>query len=81
MHRQSCHGEIVSLQALFDEWEVHSPLAVGSSLIGDLNVHQKKWSCYSNRSSPEGALMQQMCTSRALFFKRVKKTYSQSALA
>ena len=47
-------GEGDSIRRFKDELEELSSLAVGTLVIGDLNIHHKKWLKYSARNSAEG---------------------------
>jgi len=51
---------------LAEELQVHRAAAVGTAIIGDINVHSKRWLKYSTGESPEGALLQDICLSAGL---------------
>ena len=36
-------GEALSVQTLEQEWSVHSENAVGTLIVGDINVHSQAW--------------------------------------
>ena len=38
-----------------------SPLGFGHVVMGDMNIHHKKWLKYSNADSPEGDLLRSIC--------------------
>jgi hypothetical protein len=54
-------GEVVSIESFETEWQEHCNAALGSVILGDLNLHHKGWLRYSSRNSTEGALMRKIC--------------------
>ena len=42
-YRPPCHGECESIRSLWTEWELLAPKAVGTIIIGDINVHHTRW--------------------------------------
>ena len=52
--------------ALSDELKAHRSSAVGTAIIGDVNVHIRRWLRFSSGESPEGILLQDICLSAGL---------------
>jgi hypothetical protein len=50
-------GEVNSIESCRDELRRLRPQALGSILVGDLNVHQRSWLTFSLRDTPEGGLL------------------------
>ena len=46
------------LDALRDEWRQHEANSVGSIIIGDFNLHHRKWLRFSSRNTEEGEKLQ-----------------------
>ena len=61
-YRPPHYGEIASINAVSAEWSVHSALAVGTVVVGDLNLHHTGWLRFSRGVTPEGTAMQHWCT-------------------
>ena len=51
----------MSIESFETEWQEHCNAALGSVILGDLNLHHKGWLRYSSRNSTEGALMRKIC--------------------
>ena len=47
-------GEVDSIRSFKEEAQLHATNAVGCVLLGDFNIHHRKWLKYSNRNSLEG---------------------------
>jgi len=71
-YRPPCYGEVESINTFAYEWNSYSSLAIGTVVVGDLNLHNKKWLYFSRNTSPEGLRMQQWCSERG-FRERVQK--------
>ena len=69
-------GERDSIHTLQQEWEEHKDHALGSIVVGDLNVHQANWLRHSSRNSPEGAELHQICCDMGM--KQVVETPTRS---
>jgi hypothetical protein len=54
-------GEVTSIVSLREEWGRLSVNALGSVIVGDINVHHKSWLRYSMRNSAEGAELRDFC--------------------
>ena len=50
-----------SIRTFRDEWVALKTEAVGTVMIGDINIHHKKWLRRSNRNSAEGVLLHNFC--------------------
>ena len=59
-------GEVSSIESLEDEWAEVANDAIGTILVGDLNIHHKKWLKYSNRNSAEGELLYKFCSDHGM---------------
>ena len=44
------------------EWEALSCDVLGTIIVGDMNVHHKKWLWKSSRNSAEGEALQKFCS-------------------
>ena len=55
------HGEVETIKSCLVEWRAHAAGAVGTVLIGDCNVHARRWLTYSNGETKEGDALRQMC--------------------
>jgi hypothetical protein len=42
-YRPPCHGEVESILEFEREWEQHRHLALGTLVVGDMNVHSTSW--------------------------------------
>ena len=71
-YRPPCYGEVESIITFASEWNSYSSFAVGTVVVGNLNIHNKKWLYVSRNTSPEGFRMQQWCSERG-FRERVQK--------
>jgi hypothetical protein len=65
-YRPPVQGEVDSIKELREEWAELSLDAVGTVIIGDLNVHHKKWLRRSARNSVEGETLHQFCLDHGL---------------
>jgi len=54
-------GETESIDSFEKEWEVHSQEALGTILVGDLNIHHLRWLRFSSRNSVEGEALSSIC--------------------
>ena len=65
-YRRPDPGEIDTIISFEAEWaQLHSQ-AIGSIIIGDLNLHHPYWLRYSSRTSREGSLMYAFCREHGL---------------
>ena len=53
-YRPQEQGEVESIKEVRREWEHFSKDAIGTIVVGDVNVHHKKWLRRSARNSAEG---------------------------
>ena len=53
-YRPQSPGKVASILSCEEEWQRLSQDVLGSILVGDVNVHHKKWLRYSSRNSAEG---------------------------
>jgi hypothetical protein len=65
-YRPPVPGEVDSIKELRKEWEELSRDAVGTIIVGDLNIHHKKWLRRSNRNSAEGEELHRFCLDEGL---------------
>ena len=70
-YRRPNPGEIASIEAFDRELEGHTG-HVATVVVGDMNVHHEDWLKFSNGSSREGKLLEQISASHGLK-QRVKK--------
>ena len=54
-------GDTSCIDSLEREWMVHSVMARGTVIAGDLNVHSIRWLRHSNAETPEGRRMAEVC--------------------
>ena len=59
--RPPAPGEIDSFRSLKEELHTHSAKAVGSVVLGVLNVHHRRWLKFSNRNRWEGEELCSIC--------------------
>ena len=55
-----------SIKAFEEEWQRLSTDALGTIVVGDLNVHHIRWLRFSSRNSAEGELLRDICDSVGL---------------
>ena len=60
-YRLPSSGEIESIQSLRTEYLEYHNLAMGTFIIGDVNVHQLDWLRFSSHNSREGAELKRFC--------------------
>ena len=60
-YRPPAPGEIESIRSLKEEVQTHASRAVESVVLGDLNVHHRRWLKVSNRNSWEGEELCSIC--------------------
>jgi hypothetical protein len=59
-------GEVLSIESLEEEWRQLSSGAMGTILMGDMNVHHLQWLRYSTRNSIEGEALRQFCAQNGM---------------
>ena len=59
-------GEAATIESLEKEWTVLNPKVLGTIIIGDINIHHRKWLRYFNRNSAEGERLKAFCDSAGL---------------
>ena len=65
-YRPPCPGEVDSIGSLKKEWQRLNVQAVGTILVGDANVHNRRWLRYSAHNSPEGSALYNFCAENGL---------------
>ena len=60
-YRPPAPGEVDSIRSFKEEAQLHATNAVGCVLLGDLNIHHRKWLLCSNRNSLEGRELCAVC--------------------
>ena len=60
-YRPPVPGETATIDSLWEEWGRHSPHALGTIMLGDLNIHHKKWLRHSSENTPEGYALRDFC--------------------
>ena len=65
-YRPPVAGEQDSLESFEKEWANLRGDALGGLVVGDLNLHHKKWLRHSNRNSAEGQRMMEICREQGL---------------
>ena len=71
-YRPPKQGEVQTVETLSKEWNELRHKALGTILVGDMNVHHKPWLRHSSRNSAEGAALFNFCQ-EAGFKQRVKE--------
>ena len=61
LYRQAAPGEVDTIHSYKREGQLRAANAVGCVMLGDLNVHHRKWLKYSNRNSLEGQELSTVC--------------------
>jgi hypothetical protein len=54
-------SEIEKIETLEVDWKIHSSSALGTIIIGDINVHPLRWLRHSSRNSVEGDRLRSFC--------------------
>lgn len=54
-------GETSFVESFCSEFREHSPQALGTIVVGDLNCHNIRWLRHSSRNSPEGSALYNAC--------------------
>ena len=49
-------GETDTIRSLREKWDVHHQAALGTMIVGDMNVHHARWLRFSSRNSVEGEM-------------------------
>ncbi len=60
-YRPPAPGELESVRAFIDDWERLAGQYIGTIVVGDLNVHHKRWLKHSSHCSLEGSLLYKFC--------------------
>jgi hypothetical protein len=60
-YRLPVQGEVNSIKDLRQEWQELSKDAMGTIIIGDMNIHHKKWLRLSSRNTAEGDELYDFC--------------------
>ena len=61
-YRPPVPGEVDSIKSLRKEWCELNEDAIGTVVIGDINIHHRKWLIKSARNSSEGEELLRFCT-------------------
>ena len=73
-------GEVASVDSLVEEWSELESNAMGTLLVGDLNVHNQGWLKHSSGTTPEGRALQHFCAEYGLEEKVRKPTRDKHLL-
>ena len=65
-YRPPMRGELDSIKEFVNDLEVHRELALGTIIMGDMNVHNTRWLKFSTCLSPEGTLLESKCHEHGL---------------
>ena len=82
-YRPPVPGEVETIRSFEKEWHAHCASALGTVLVGDLNLHHLRWLRDSSRNSSEGELMQTFCNQygfRQLVSKPTRGNYKLDLL-
>ena len=60
-YRPPCHGEVASIKSFGEELGLHKDGKLGVIVCGDMNAHHKEWLQFSQRTSPEGRALFDVC--------------------
>ena len=60
-YRPPERGEVDSIHTLQEEWEEVKAQCLAAVIIGDMNVHLRRWLRFSNGDSPEGIALERFC--------------------
>ena len=65
-YRPPCRGNTECIRAMVEELKVHRQVAVGTAIIGDINVHSRRWLTFSSGETPEGTMLHDVCMEEGL---------------
>jgi hypothetical protein len=65
-YRPPVQGEVESIRSFKEELTELKSLAIGTLIVGDLNIHHKRWLKYSARNSAEGEELHRICLDAGL---------------
>jgi hypothetical protein len=65
-YRPPVQGETATINSLREEWLELSRGVMGTIIVGDMNIHHKKWLWRSSRNSAEGDELLRFCTDAGL---------------
>ena len=65
-YRPPAPGNTSCIDSFETEWRQHASDALGSIIVGDLNVHHREWLRHSSRNSKEGTTLRATCYSLGL---------------
>ncbi len=60
-YRPPAPGETDSVNSITDEVEAMAGQAIGTIIVGDMNVHNMRWLAHSSHNSVEGDALQNVC--------------------
>ena len=60
-YRPPCQGEVLSISSFGEELDDLRRNALGTLLLGDLNVHSKRWLVHASSNSVEGECLRDLC--------------------
>ena len=66
-YRPPCPGEVQSIESFETELDELRGDSLGVLLMGDLNLHSKRWLIHSTSNSVEGELMRELCLRKGLW--------------
>ena len=61
-YRPPAAGDASTVVTFGQEWKSLKDQALGTLVVGDLNVHQLRWLIHSQRNTPEGNALESFCT-------------------
>ena len=79
-YRPPVQGEIATINSLRTEWQELQPSAIGTIIVGDLNIHHRKWLRKSARNTAEGEELRQFCVDFGMQQKVRKATREKYTL-
>ena len=76
-YRPPVPGEVQTISSFGDELNQLRGNALGTLLLGDLNLHSKRWLCHSASNSKEGEMMREWC--RGAGFRQIVRQPTRGA--
>ena len=73
-------GEVATIDTFKTELDALEGLSLGTIVLGDLNVHNKRWLRHSSANTTEGAALKQACDEAGLTQKVRKPTRNEHLL-
>jgi hypothetical protein len=60
-YRRPDRGEVLSISTLWEEYGRLKKESIGTIIVGDLNVHNRRWLVFSSENTPEGDALHNFC--------------------